>query len=242
MSIKDNVTKHKKGKYIIMVLSSIVLVIGLCIICVPSVRNKVIDTYNSIIFVPYESSESSQETSDRNQVVKYPKTNTSLSDEELGNKLGYDIEFPEDLADKYILSEKWIVSREDSKSSKESSVAGVYKPKYSSDKAKLLLYIVSAKSEYYNLLEQSRHHSNNQSDFKVKETIVFYYETKIPKGKEPIENIGKDSSVLDKEITEFSTVHSINWKQGDIFYCLTDHGNNVSIEDMKAVADALINN
>lgn len=117
---------------------------------------------------------------------------------------------------------------------------GVYKSKEHQERAKFILYLSPAKSEYYSMLQNNRKQGEKNKVLNIKSKTLYYYESKLPKGNEIIENIGKNSSITSEKSNVLLTVHSLNWEHNGIGYSFTDYGNNVPIEDITQVAQQII--
>jgi hypothetical protein len=251
-SLKKKVTDYKVAmrfnttKAVFSLLCSLVLVIGLSGVFVPTVRVAAVNVIESYIYLPIKNSVGEYITekisTDKVKVVKYEQTDTTLSDAELSKELGYTVKIPLSLTDKYTLSKKWLITG--FKGPKDSFAAGIYKPKEESDKAKFILYIASSKSEGFKQISEASKSPNNknQKELIISNKTLLYYESPILKGVDEIEKGGKVSKDFYKESHEVLTNHTINWEQDRIGYSLTDNGNNLSFEDMKAVVAEIINN
>ena len=145
------------------------------------------------------------------------------------------------LTDKYTLSKKWLITG--LKGPQNSFAAGIYKPKEGSDKAKFILYSTNSKSEDFKLLKimSKSRDCKNQKDLKISNKTVSYYESPIFKGQDEIEKGGKVPEDFFKEPHEVLTEHIMIWEQNGIGYGIDDRGNNLSFEDIKAVAQQIIN-
>jgi len=250
--LKERVADYKVAmrfntrKAVSTLLCSLVLSVGLCGAFLPSVRAAAMGTVKSYVYLPIKNSVgeyvSGKIPTKNMKITKCVKTDTDLSDAEISKELGYTVKLPVALIDKYTLSKKWLITG--LKDPQNSFAAGIYKPNEGSDKAKFILYTTNSKSEDFKqikVMSKSRE-CKNQKDLKISNKTVSYYESPIFKGAEEIEKGGKVSEDFDQESHEILMAHSINWEQDGIGYCIEDRGNDLSLEDMKAVVGEIINN
>jgi len=249
--LKERVVDYKVAmrfntrKAVSSLLYALVLTVGLCGATVPSVRASAVEVIKSYIYLPIKNSvggyEASKISTEGMSTVKFVKTDTTLSDAEITKELGFAVKLPVLLTDKYILSKKWLITGFEGP--KNSFAAGIYKQKEGSDKAKFILYTTNSKSEEFKQIKSMNKSgdSKNQKNFKINDKIVSYYESPIFKGLDEIEKGGKVSADFFKESHEILTEHTIIWEQNGIGYSITDSGNNLSLENIKTIAQQIIN-
>ena len=249
--LKERVVDYKVAmrfntrKAVSSLLYALVLTVGLCGATVPSVRASAVEVIKSYIYLPIKNSvggyEASKISTEGMSTVKFVKTDTTLSDAEITKELGFAVKLPVLLTDKYILSKKWLITGFEGP--KNSFAAGIYKQKEGSDKAKFILYTTNSKSEEFKQIKSMNKSSDskNQKNFKINDKIVSYYESPIFKGLDEIEKGGKVSADFFKESHEILTEHTITWEQNGIGYSITDSGNNLSLENIKTIAQQIIN-
>ena len=249
--LKERVVDYKVAmrfntrKAVSSLLYALVLTVGLCGAAVPSVRASAVEIIKSYIYLPIRNSvggyEASKISTEGMSTIKFVKTDTTLSDAEITKELGFAVKLPVLLTDKYILSKKWLIIGFEGP--QNSFAAGIYKQKEGSDKAKFILYTTNSKSEEFKQIKSMNKSSDskNQKNFKINDKIVSYYESPIFKGLDEIEKGGKVSADFFKESHEILTEHTITWEQNGIGYSITDSGNNLSLENIKTIAQQIIN-
>lgn len=241
--------KFNTRKAVTSLLCALLIATTLGASFIPSVRAAAIDVVKTYFYLPVKNAAGDYDTaevlSDVVEVKLCKITRTSLSDEEISGELNFTVKIPEKLINKYEISEKWLVSG--LKTSENVFAAGVYKLQGSADKAKFSLSIMKSNSyEYKQISECSSSDINkNQKNLRIGDTEVFYQECPVLKGLEELEMQGKYSEEFytrfASEPHEVLTAHEMHWEQDGIGYNLTDNGNNLSMEDMTAIVEEVIN-
>jgi hypothetical protein len=237
-------------KAVTSLLCSLLITTTLCGALIPSVRAAAVNAVKTYLYMPIKNAEGgygTEKVPTENVEVSISRvTRTSLSDKEISDELGYTVQIPEKLISKYVMSEKWLVSG--LKTSKNVFAAAIYKPEGTTDNAKFALSVMKSKSAEYKLTVESSSSeaSKNQQELQIGDIEVYYYENPVFKGLEELEMQGKHSEEflegLAKEPREILTAHAMHWVQDGLGYNLTDAGNNLSIEDMEAIVEEIINN
>ena len=241
--------KFNTRKAVTSMLCALLIATTLGATFIPSVRATAVNAVKTYLYMPIKNAGGgfgTEAVPAENVEVKFLKiTRTTMSDEEISDEIGYTVQVPEKLINKYEASEKWLVSG--FKTSKNVSAAAIYIPEGTTDKAKFALSIMKGKSyEYKQTVEiSSSEASQNQKKLQIGDIDVFYYESPVFKGLEELEMQGKHSEEFLRDIAneprEILTAHAMHWIQGGLGYNLTDAGNNLSIEDMKAIVEEIIN-
>lgn len=237
-------------KAITSTLCSLLIAFTLCGAAIPSVRAAAVAAVKNYVYLPIKNAMGGYETekvpADQVEVVTLKVTRTTLSDEEISDELGYTVKLPQNLIDKYEQKEKWLMPG--FKTSKNTFAAAIYKPAGTSEKAKLALSIMESSSEEYKVTKESSSSnlSKNQKELQIGDITAYYYENPAFKGAEELGKHGNppegffESAI--EESREILTQHAVHWEKDGVAYNLTDAGNNVSIEDITAIVEEIINN